>query len=43
MLQVSAGSTRFLPAGSKLDVYLEMELPDDEFTNGDMFQVWRLT
>ncbi|KAK9808379.1 hypothetical protein WJX73_008876 [Symbiochloris irregularis] len=37
--QVTAASTRALVAGTKLDVTLELELPDDDVTNGGVFQV----
>ena len=37
--QISAVTPRFLMPGSKLDVWLELELADDDVTNGDIFQV----
>lgn len=38
--QSSAAATRVLVPGSKFDVDLELELPDDDAANGDIFQVF---
>lgn len=38
-VQAGATMTRFITPGSRLDVWLEMQLADDDATNGDIFQV----